>query len=170
MLTEKPFDTDELAINLAEGETAGPPLVLLHGSTGDWHAFDEFIPTLEPGWHRFACDLRGHGKTGRATSGYLYESFVSDTVAFIERQVGKPVVLAGYSLGASTALGVAARLPGLVRALVLFDPALSFYRDSGLEALPGPRGWYTWLNQVLAAPHGLEVIAARVVTTQACVP
>ena len=73
MLTEKSFDTGEIVINFAEGETAGPPLVMLHGSSLNWQSYEEFIPTLEQSWHIYACDLRGHGKSGRAKSGYLYE-------------------------------------------------------------------------------------------------
>jgi len=69
MLTEKSFDTGEIVINFAEGEAAGPPLVMLHGSSLNWQSFGEFIPTLEQSWHIYACDLRGHGKSGRAKSG-----------------------------------------------------------------------------------------------------
>ena len=67
MLTEKTFDAGEIVINFAEGEAAGPPLVMLHGSTLRWQTFGNFIPTLEQSWHIYACDLRGHGKSGRAS-------------------------------------------------------------------------------------------------------
>lgn len=97
MLTEKSFDTGEIIINFAESDIAGLPLVMLHGSTLRWQTFGEFIPTLEEKWHIYACDLRGHGKSGRATSGYRIADFVPDTVAFIERFVGQPTVLLGYS-------------------------------------------------------------------------
>ncbi len=161
MLTEKSFDTGEIVINFAEGEAVSPHLVMLHGASLNWQSFEEFIPTLEQSWHIYACDLRGHGKSGRAESGYLYENFIPDTTAFIERQVGEPVVLAGFSLGAAIALGVAARLPGLVRALILLDPPLSFFRDSGLQSFPHSLEWCTWLNQTLTSTHSFEEVMAR---------
>ncbi len=124
MLTEKSFDTGEIVINFAEGDTAGTPLVMLHGSTLRWQTFEEFIPTLEQSWHIYACDLRGHGRSGRASSGYRIADFVPDTVAFIERCIGRPVFLLGYSMGATVTLGVAARIPKLIQCIVLLEPGL----------------------------------------------
>ena len=51
MLTEKSFDTGEIVINFAEGDTVGAPLVMLHGSTLNWQIFEGFIPTLAQTWH-----------------------------------------------------------------------------------------------------------------------
>ena len=65
MLSEKSFDTGELPLNYAEGPTSGPPLVLLHGLTGWWHAWEPCLPQLTPTWHVYAVDLRGHGQSGR---------------------------------------------------------------------------------------------------------
>jgi pimeloyl-ACP methyl ester carboxylesterase len=47
---------------------------------------------------------------------------VHEAVADVVASRGAPAVLVGHSLGASTAAGVAARAPHLVRALVLEDP------------------------------------------------
>ena len=52
-------------------------------------------------------------------------------------------------------------LPGLVRALILLDPVLSFFRDSGLQSFPGPHEYYTWLNQTLTSTHSFEEVMAR---------
>ena len=62
MLTEKLFDIGEIVINYAEGEETGKPLVFLHGSSLNWQALNEFLPTLAKNWHVYAPDLRGHGK------------------------------------------------------------------------------------------------------------
>jgi pimeloyl-ACP methyl ester carboxylesterase len=70
MLTEKSFDTGEVVINFAESNNDHPPLVMLSGVAGNWQTWGELIPTLEQSWHIYACDYRGHGKSGRATSGY----------------------------------------------------------------------------------------------------
>jgi pimeloyl-ACP methyl ester carboxylesterase len=160
MLTEKSFDTGEIVINFAEGEAAGPPLVMLHGATLNWQTFDEFIPTLEQSWHIYACDLRGHGKSGRANSGYRIADFMPDTIAFIERYIGRPTLLLGFSLGALVALGVAARLPKLIAGIVLLDPGLMM-RDSSIKQATGPYSWLTWISATLASTRTLEEVVAR---------
>jgi pimeloyl-ACP methyl ester carboxylesterase len=159
MLTEKSFDTGEIIINFAEGDTAGPPLVLLHGATLRWQTFGEFIPTLERDWHIYACDLRGHGKSGRAISGYGIADFVPDTVAFIERFISQPTVLLGYSMGALVTLGVAAQLPKLIRASVLLDPPL-MGREISIKQQE-PYSWFTWVSETLASARTVEEVLAR---------
>jgi len=160
MLTERTFDTGEVVINFAEGETAGPPLVMLHGATLNWQTLGEFIPALEQQWHLFACDLRGHGKSGRSQRGYRVVDYVPDTAAFLERRVAKPAVLLGFSMGANIALGVAAQRPDLVRALVLLDPSFML-RDLSLRAAPDAYDWVAWLSETLAAAPTFDEIVAR---------
>ena len=159
MLTEKSFDTGELVINFAEGDTIGSPLVMLHGSTLRLQTFGEFIHTLEQNWHIYACDLRGHGKSGRAISGYRIADFVPDTVAFIERFVGQPTILLGYSTGAMVTLGVAAKLPKLIRGIVLLDPPLMTRNTSIKQA--ESYSWFTWVSETLASTRTFEEVLAR---------
>ncbi len=160
MLTEKTFDTGEIVINFTEGEAAGPPLVMLHGSTLRWQSFGYFIPVLEQSWHIYACDLRGHGKSGRAISGYRFGDFVPDTIAFVERFIGQPIVLVGFSTGAVVTLGVAARLPKLIRAIVLLDPPLML-RNSSIKQATEPYPWFTWVSETLASTRTIEEVVAR---------
>ena len=122
MLREKSFDTGELTLNYAEGPASGPPLLLLHGLTGWWQSFQPLIPRLTPTWQIYACDLRGHGKSGRVADRYRLTDYVQDIVTFLRQQIITPTILLGHSLGALTALGAAADLPQRVHALVLLDP------------------------------------------------
>jgi pimeloyl-ACP methyl ester carboxylesterase len=48
--------------------------------------------------------------------------YFPDTAAFIKQQIGSPTVLLGHSGGAMAALGAAAQIPELTRAVVLLDP------------------------------------------------
>ena len=160
MLSEKSFDTGEILINFAEGDTAAPPLVMLHGSTLCWQTFGEFIHTLEQNWHIYACDLRGHGKSGRASSGYRIADFVPDTVAFIKQFVGQPTQVLGFSTGAMATLGVAARLPKLIRGIVLLNPPLML-RDSSIKQASEPYSWFTCVSETLATTRTVEGILAR---------
>ena len=66
MLTENSFDTGTLTINYAEGSDNGHPFVFLHGATARWQELTPLYTELERHWHVYACDMRGHGKSGRA--------------------------------------------------------------------------------------------------------
>lgn len=132
MLTEKPFDTGPLTINYAEGPANGSPFVLLHGGTARWQELNPLLTELEPHWHVYACDERGHGKSDRAAS-YRVVDFFPDTTAFIKDQIGAPTVLLGHSGGAIVALGVASQIPELIQAVILLDPPL-YLRELSIKS------------------------------------
>ena len=124
-LTERYFHTGEVAINYAEWPNAGKPaLMLIHGLSGKWQGWDPVIPLFGPQWHIFTIDLRGHGRSGHATGVYDRAAYSKDAALFIEKVIGGPAHVIGHSLGALTALGVAAGWPKLVRAFVMEDPPL----------------------------------------------
>ena len=123
MLTEKSFYTGSLTINYAEGPTNGEPLVLLHGGTTRWQELNPLISELEDHWHVFACDLRGHGKSGHADS-YRAIDFFPDTITFVQNLIGSPATLVGHSAGAIATLGTAAQIPELIQATIVLDPPL----------------------------------------------
>jgi len=156
MLIEKQFHTDEVTVNYAEGDTVGAPLVLLHGATLHWQDFEPLLPELEKNWHIYACDLRGHGKSSRAPSGYRAVDFIPDTTGFIQRVIGKPVVLLGHSNGGSIALGVAAQIPELIRAVVLLDPSLCL-RNSSLQTI-APYEWLVGVRDILTSVRSPEMV------------
>jgi pimeloyl-ACP methyl ester carboxylesterase len=85
---------------------------------------------------------------------------VPDIIAFIERFIGQPIVLVGFSLGAVVTLGVAARLPKLIRAIVLLDPPLRT-RNSSILTMEGAYEWFSWVNETLTSTRTIEEIVAR---------
>jgi pimeloyl-ACP methyl ester carboxylesterase len=121
VLTEKLFDIGSLKLNCAEGSPNGAPIAVVHGIPNRWQGMAQLLAPLETGWHVFACDMRGHGKSGRASS-YRAIDYSSDIAAFVMHQIGIPTILLGHSGGAMAVLGAAAQIPDLVRAVVLLDP------------------------------------------------
>lgn len=160
MLAEKSFDTGEITINYAEGPAVGSPLVMLHGFTGWWRIWQGLIPYLMQDWHIYACDLRGHGKSGRDGNDYRLTDYVGDTVAFLRHHATQPAILFGRSWGGVVALGAAAEVPQHVRALVLVDPSLLIWR-AGLEALPNMQSGLRWLHETLNMAHSYADVVAR---------
>ena len=56
-IRERQFDAGEVSLHYAEGPTAGPPLVLLHGGSARWQAFEAVIPDLAAHWHLYLPDF-----------------------------------------------------------------------------------------------------------------
>lgn len=112
----------------------GEPLVLLHGGLTDARFFSRNVPALAGRFHVYTPDARGHGHTPDRPGPVTYDLLMRDTVAFLRTVVGGPAHLAGHSLGATTALLVALRHPGLVRRLVLISATIRPARSPA----PGP--------------------------------
>src|SRR5687768_12837087 len=108
MISIHSFDTGEVTLSYAEGPDNGPPLLLLHGATARWQMHEPLMRALAEQWHVYACDLRGHGESGRAPEpgAYLMRDYVRDITSFIEKGPSgdEQVVLIGFSLGAMVSL------------------------------------------------------------------
>ena len=122
------------------GPDDAPALVLLHGITSSaLSQADAIDHWAARGYRVVAVDARGHGLSPRWTPAELERAgqvLVDDVVAVLEdldvERRGRaalglgappPPVLIGHSMGAATAMVVGTRRPGLVRGLVLIDPA-----------------------------------------------
>lgn len=117
---------------------SGPPLVMLHGATSsareDWAAQ---IPLLAHSFRVILPDARGHATTpwqvrspAPSGGGWSSDVLVDDLAAFLDALDLGVVHLAGFSMGAHTALAFATRAPGRVASLVL----------AGISLEPEPRG------------------------------
>lgn len=150
MLTEKTFNVDGFSMNYAEGPQSGAPLVFLHGATLWWKDFEPLVQPLEQNWHIYACDMRGHGKSGRTPGKYHAVDFPPDIVALIKKQIQEPVVLIGHSNGGTIALLTAAQIPELVSAVILLEPA-TIARNTSIQSVPGAGDWIIGVGDVLEA-------------------
>lgn len=113
-----------------EEQGDGEPLVLLHGGLGDGRLFHDNLVALADRFRVLRVDLRGHGRSPDQAGPLGPPQLADDLVAFLDKMVGAPVALAGYSLGAVTALLASLRRPDLVRRLVLISAV--FHRDGWL--------------------------------------
>jgi len=105
----------------------GPPIVLCHGITATRHSVIHGSRRLERAGHAVVSyDARGHGESDPVPpdAGYGYPELRGDLAAVIEEEAGgEPVLLAGHSMGAHTAVGFALDDPGRVAGLVVIGPA-----------------------------------------------
>ena len=136
MLLEKRFDAGVVELNYVEGPDAGPPLVFLHGISSCWHRFEPAIPALALRWRVVAVDLRGHGTSGRVTGRYGLMEYVHDVLRLLRHLGDESAVVAGHSLGAMIAIGLASEAPSLVRGVVLEDPPLIAFNGQPFDRRP----------------------------------
>ncbi|HSE09580.1 MAG TPA: alpha/beta hydrolase [Nocardioidaceae bacterium] len=97
----------------------GENLVLMHGGLDTNASWAAQMDPLSKHFRVFAPERRGHGHTPDVEGALSFRVMTEDAVAFIERVVGTPVHLVGWSDGAIVGLLVALDRPDLVRKLVL---------------------------------------------------
>jgi pimeloyl-ACP methyl ester carboxylesterase len=156
-IKEHSFNTGVVTLNYAEGPVSGPPLVLLHGGSARWQAFETIIPDLAADWHLYAPDFRGHGQSGRVASGYRLQDYADDTIAFLRQQVSEPACIVGHSLGGMVALLVAAQCPECVQAVVVGDSPLT--AETWLAVLNDGRDSLIFWRDLAGGAYSMEEIA-----------
>jgi non-heme chloroperoxidase len=113
----------------------GEPVVLVHGSLGDYRTWANQLPVLAERYRVVAYSRRFHFPSqGDETAGdYTVAQHAADLAALIEGLDLGPVHLVAESYGASVALLCAHHYPHLVRSLVIGEPPLVHW----LADLPG---------------------------------
>ena len=125
------------------------PLVVFANSLGtDLRIWDGVREHLGGSIQSFCYDKRGHGLSDAPPAPYTLEEHIDDLAGLLENLRIRRAILCGISVGGMIALGLAARLPGLVQGLILCDTA----HKIGSEAL-----WNARIEQI--RQHGIESIA-----------
>jgi pimeloyl-ACP methyl ester carboxylesterase len=126
---ERTLPANGVRLAVREWPGPGPALLLLHGLASTSHIWDLVAPRLAWSFHVVAYDQRGHGRSGKPSSGYGFASMTADVAAVIRGlRLRRPVVV-GHSWGANVALELAVGRPGLVAGAVLVDGGFVSLRD-----------------------------------------
>lgn len=117
----------------------GPPLLIVHGTSGSHERFAPLLPCLEPHATVHVMDRRGRGGSGDAPEYDVEREFedVAAAVDAIAAASGAKVDVYGHSYGGECAFG-AALLSSNIRSLVLYE------------------GWPPVLPEKLKFPSGVE--------------
>lgn len=100
----------------------GPPLLLVHGASGDASRWEMVLPLLEPHATVCAMNRRGRGASGDA-HGYAIADEAADVAAVVDAvaaATGGTVDGLGHSYGATCALEATLLTTG-IRRLVLYE-------------------------------------------------
>lgn len=111
---------DGTTVSYAVVDGVEPTVVILHGIAGSGREFERTASGLV-GRRVILIDQRGHGHSTRHPRDTSRDAFVSDAVVVITAESARVVDLVGQSLGAHTAMLLAAAHPHLVRRLVLLE-------------------------------------------------
>ncbi len=99
-----------------------PALVALHGFSDDGPCWTPIAQALEADFDVVMLDARGHGRSDGPPTGYSYDDYAADTAGAIAAlKLEWPIVM-GHSMGAVTALTLAALYPSLPNSIILEDP------------------------------------------------
>ncbi|MGX1881578.1 alpha/beta fold hydrolase [Streptomyces sp. NPDC055287] len=107
------------------GDPVAPPVVLLHGRSGNSADWTHIAERLAATRRVYAPDLRGHGMSDWPGS-YTYPQMCDDARAFLDALGLDRADIVGHSMGGAVALLVAQRYPERVGRLVLEDPPPPF--------------------------------------------
>jgi pimeloyl-ACP methyl ester carboxylesterase len=118
------------------------PLLLLHGFTGHAHAWDTLSIALQPHFHVYALDQRGHGDSDPADTYSAVASF-DDISGVVDRFGLTSFVLVGLSMGGRNAMYFASKRPDPVQKLVVVDigPEISKRASEAPAGPPEPDAW-----------------------------
>jgi len=119
-------------------------VLLLHGGLSNSDLLlDALSAPLETKYRVLAFDRRGHGYTADTAEPFHYESMANETIGVLEKVVGGPAHLVGWSDGGIVSLLVALRRPDLVGRIVAigtnyhFDGVLPMNIDPNSEFFTG---------------------------------
>ena len=117
-----------------------PDVIWLHANGFNARTYRNTLAPLGPQLSVLAIDQRGHGGTPQdsAAEGKRDALDMRDDLLGVLDAVspGRPVILAGHSLGGCVSLLAAGEAPGRVRAIALFDPVI-LSREATERAIAG---------------------------------
>ena len=125
-LPEQLCDTGEVELNYAvAGTDDKPALLLIPGQSESWWGYEQALPLLAERFQAFAVDLRGQGRSTRTPGRDTLDNMGNDLVRFIDRAIGRPVVVSGLSSGGVLSAWLSAYAkPGQIRGAHYEDPPL----------------------------------------------
>ncbi|MFI0485946.1 alpha/beta fold hydrolase [Actinomadura sp. 9N215] len=105
------------------GDSAGDPVVLLHGVAGHGARWRRMAERYLADRRVLAPDLRGHGRSQHEPP-WTVEQHIADVLATLDLDGIERADVVGHSYGGMIALHLARAAPRRVRRLVLLDPAI----------------------------------------------
>ena len=105
------------------GAPGDQPVLLVHATGFHARCWDQVVAALPRGYHVYAVDMRGHGRSERVPP-YVWDSFAGDVGELVDHLGLKDAIGVGHSMGGHCLVQVCARRPGAFSRLLLVDPVI----------------------------------------------
>jgi 3-oxoadipate enol-lactonase len=165
-----------------DGRKDAPWLVFSNSLATNLSLWDGQIATFENSFRILRYDQRGHGGTEVPGEPCTFEQLVDDVVALFDALAIRRATFVGVSMGAITALRLAARHAGRLDRIVacdgqwvapagareLWEERIAVVQNQGMEALVEPtvRRWFR-PEFIAGNPPSLEKVRRMIATTPA---
>lgn len=149
-----------------EEQGLGEPILGIHGTPSSSALWTDAARELARHGRCIVYDRRGFGRSGPwpRPDRLDLDTHVADAAALLDALGGEPATVIGRSTGGLVALALARRHPGVVRRLVLLEPAVLWLDDEA-------RRWAERLrHRILASSHDDPARAAEAVIVAALGP
>jgi len=120
-----------------QGDSAGRPVLFLHGFSDSWHSFEPLMRHLPSAIRVLAPTQRGHGDSSRPERHYRPADFAADAAAFLDALDVPAAVVVGHSMGGTIAQRLAIDHPRRVSALCLVGAFHSLANSKAAQELAG---------------------------------
>jgi pimeloyl-ACP methyl ester carboxylesterase len=106
---------------VSTGSDTLPVLVFLHGSPGNWNAFEDYLKDndLLHHFHMISIDRPGFGYSDYGEAQHMDKQVEIISPLLHKLKNNRPMFLVGHSLGGPLIVELACKNPGLINALVL---------------------------------------------------
>lgn len=104
------------------GEAGAPPVIMVHGLSGNAHNFDNLAPHFASRYHVISVDVRGRGESDwAADANYSNDAYIADLEGLRQALGFERISLVGTSLGGRISMTYAGTYPDRVERTVLND-------------------------------------------------
>ena len=117
------YSVNNTRLNVLESGNGSLTLLFLHYFGGSALEWTSVIEQLASQYRCVAVDLRGHGDSEAAPTGYAVANIVDDILALIRTLAIRKYVLIGHSMSGKVALSLASRQPEGLQGLLLVSPS-----------------------------------------------
>ena len=121
------------------GQAGAPPVIMIHGLSGNAHAFDNLAPHFVPRYHVISVDVRGRGDSDwAADANYSNDAYIGDLEALRQALGFERMSLVGTSMGGRISLTYAGTYPDPVERTVLKTSAPKLTPWAATASPPAP--------------------------------
>ena len=132
-----------------DGNANAPWLVLINSLSSNLGLWDAQVAAFADRFRILRYDQRGHGGTEAPDGAYSFDQLIDDAAAVMDSAGAERATIVGVSMGATTAIGLAAKFPAKVAKIVpcdgswesapgqatLWDERIAQVEREGMEAM-----------------------------------